>query len=273
MTGTVSGASGYQTFGQVLEGRVALIVGVGPGLGQALARGFVAAGADVVLVSRRLEVPTQLCDDLEGSGHRAMALAADVTNEDQIQQLFARAHGSMGRLDTVVYNAFSPPRRTPVTQTSAAHWEESFASNVIGAARCARVAAPLLTPESGSLVMINSQAARRSQARRGPYAASKAALLSLARTLAAELGPQGIRVNSVVPGHIWGPSLEEHFAERARRLGTTPEEVHRSVTRDMALGRIVTPEEVANAAVFLASALASGITGQSLDVNAGNWFE
>jgi NAD(P)-dependent dehydrogenase (short-subunit alcohol dehydrogenase family) len=107
----------------------------------------------------------------------------------------------------------------------------------------------------------------------GPYAATKAGMLVAARVLAREVGPEGIRVNSVVPGYVWGPNLRWWFKQLAQERGITPEEVYEEVASGMALRRIPTSEDVANAILFLASDLASGITGESLDVNGGRWFE
>jgi NAD(P)-dependent dehydrogenase (short-subunit alcohol dehydrogenase family) len=120
--------------------------------------------------------------------------------------------------------------------------------------------------------MVGSQAARRPAARRGPYAASKAALLVAAQVLAVELGPAGVRVNTVVPGPIWGEALEQHYAGVAQRRGVPPADVLDEVVADVALRRIAAPEEVAAAVLFLASDRASAITGQTIDVNCGNWF-
>lgn len=266
-------SSGGRELGGLMSGRVAMIVGVGPGLGRDLALAFADAGADVALGARRPEVLASVAEEVAGLGRRAIDVGLDVTDDDSIERFVARTADDLGRLDAVVYNAFAPSTMTTVLDGDLDEWTRSFDVNVIGAARVAREAANHLAEHSGSIVMINSQAARRSQARRGTYSASKSALLSLARTLASELGRDGVRVNSVVPGHIWGPPLEHFFEERARRLGTTPQAVYADVARDMALRRIATGAEVANAAVFLASPAASGITGQSLDVNAGNWFE
>ncbi len=257
----------------LFEGKVAVLVGVGPGLGRDLARCFFEAGADLALSARREEGLARIADDLAAPQRRVLAVPADVTVADDVAGLFARVERELGRVDAVVYNAFAPPPMATVAELADADWDESFSVNVTAAARVARLSAPLLAAVSGSMVLINSQAARRSEPRRGPYSASKAALLSLARTLAGELGPSGVRVNSVVPGHIWGPPLERFFEERAQRLGTTPEQVYRDVASAMALRRIATGREVAQAVVFLASTLASGITGQSLDVNAGNWWD
>ncbi len=159
------------------------------------------------------------------------------------------------------------------SECSPRDWREPFEINVVSAVRTTLAAVPMLARGGqGSVVMVNSQAARRSEPRRGPYAASKTALLSAARTLAGELGPQGIRVNSVVPGHIWGDSLETYFTELAARRGSTPAEVYDSVAKHTDLRRLPTADEIADAVIFLASPMASAITGQSF-VNAGNWYE
>lgn len=257
----------------LLQGQVALIAGVGPGLGRDLAVAFGAAGADVVLGARNPDHLDPVAREVTGLGRRALPVKVDVTDSDAVNELATRAVEELGGLDTVVYNAFMPSAMTTVVDGDADEWQQGFDVNVTGAMRLAQATAGALAERSGSIVMVNSQAARRSQPRRGAYSASKAALLSLSRTLAGELGRNGVRVNSVVPGHIWGPPLEQFFRERAERIGTTPEAVYDDVAHDMALRRIASGMEVANAAVYLASPLASAITGQSIDVNAGNWFE
>jgi NAD(P)-dependent dehydrogenase (short-subunit alcohol dehydrogenase family) len=228
----------------------------------------------VLLAARRQESLDALAEEVALIGRRVATVAVDLTADDGAERLSTAARSQLGGLDVLVYNAFSTGPMAPAAQTTAADWRDAYDINVVAAVRTALAAAQLLAANSnGAVVMVNSQAARRSAPRRGPYAASKAALLSAARTLAGELGPRGIRVNSVVPGHIWGEALAGFFAQTAERRGTTPEEVYDSVARHAALRRIATADEVANAILFLASPLASGITGQSLDVNAGNWYE
>jgi NAD(P)-dependent dehydrogenase (short-subunit alcohol dehydrogenase family) len=125
----------------------------------------------------------------------------------------------------------------------------------------------------GSIVMVGSLAGRKPQPGLAAYGASKAALLAASRSLAAEVGRYQIRVNTVVPGHIDGPNLQVHFEHEARRLHTSVEAVRRATAAEGVLERIATPEEVAAAVAFFASKASSGITGQSLDVNCGQWFE
>jgi NAD(P)-dependent dehydrogenase (short-subunit alcohol dehydrogenase family) len=262
------------TPGGLLAGRVVAIAGVGAGLGRAIAVGAARHGADVLLVARRQESLDAIAGELAELDARAATAALDLTAEDGPDRLAGAARERFGGLDALVYNAFSTGPMVPAEQTVAADWREAYEINVLAAVRTTLASAELLAAKGeGAVVMVNSQAARRSQPRRGPYAASKAALLSAARTLAGELGPRGIRVNSVVPGHIWGDALAGFFAQTAERRRSTAEEVYASVARETALRRIPTAEEVANAIVFLASPLASGITGPSLDVNAGNWYE
>ena len=119
--------------------------------------------------------------------------------------------------------------------------------------------------------MINSMVVRFSQLTMGPYKASKAGLLAIAQSLATELGPQGIRVNSVAPGHIWGDSLKWYFGYLAKKRGIDPQEVYDETAAGTDLRRLVEPDEVADAVLFLASPMARAITGQCLDVNCGEY--
>jgi NAD(P)-dependent dehydrogenase (short-subunit alcohol dehydrogenase family) len=124
--------------------------------------------------------------------------------------------------------------------------------------------------KSGSVVMINSMIIRQPLPTMAGYAASKAALMAATQTLAREVGGYGVRVNSVVPGYIWGAALEGYFAAQAKQLGVDAKVIYDGVAKNIALGHIPTSEEIAGAIVFFASDLSSVITGQSLDVNGGH---
>ncbi|MCU1487167.1 MAG: short-chain dehydrogenase [Actinomycetia bacterium] len=248
--------------------------GVGPGLGRSLALAFARHGADVVVAARRPESLAPVVAEVEALGRRVLAVPTDVTDPAAVEALVEATGRTFGRLDVLVNNAFSMSRFESADQLTADDWRVAFDVNVVGSVSLTMAAADLLEASGqGAVVMIGSQAARRSEPRRGPYAASKAALVSAARTLAGELGPRGIRVNTVVPGHIWGDALEQFFAATAARKGSTPEAVYESVARGTALRRIPDADEIADAAVFLGSPLARAVTGQTLDVNAGSWFE
>jgi NAD(P)-dependent dehydrogenase (short-subunit alcohol dehydrogenase family) len=142
---------------------------------------------------------------------------------------------------------------------------------VVSALRLTRQLVPALAETKGSVVMINSMVVRFSQRTMGPYKLTKAAMLAMAQSLATELGPQGIRVNSVAPGHIWGDSLKWYFGYLGKKRGVTAEQVYAETAAPLDLGRLPEPDEIADAVVFLASGLARAITGQCLDVNCGEY--
>jgi NAD(P)-dependent dehydrogenase (short-subunit alcohol dehydrogenase family) len=261
--------------GGLLDGRVVVIAGVGPGLGRSVALAAARHGARVVLAARRRQPLDSVADEIGLLGGAALVVTTDLTEDGAAEHLVAATKERFAGLDVLVYNAFTMGPMAAAAQLTPQDWRGPFEINVVAAVRTTLAAAPLLAASDGggAVVMVNSQAARRSEPQRGPYAASKSALLSAARTLAGELGPQGIRVNSVVPGHIWGEALEGFFEDLAQRRGSTPEEGYHSVAKTTALRRLATADEIADAVIFLASPMSSAITGQSLDVNAGNWYE
>jgi NAD(P)-dependent dehydrogenase (short-subunit alcohol dehydrogenase family) len=135
------------------------------------------------------------------------------------------------------------------------------------------VAAAMAARGDGRIVMINTKSTVRIRPRYGAYTASKAALAAITKTLAAELGPHGVRVNGVHPGYIWGESVEAYFEHLAGRKGISPEEQYREVASETALGYLPPSAEIAEAVVFFASDMSRPITGQALGVNAGQWFQ
>jgi NAD(P)-dependent dehydrogenase (short-subunit alcohol dehydrogenase family) len=256
-----------------LTGRVSIISGIGPGLGRELALSFARAGSEVVIGARTQANLDELEVELAKEGFACLSVRTDITDAAACQHLVDATLERHGKLDVLVNNAFALGPWKAMLDSDLDEWRDALEVNVIGTMRLSLAAVRAMEPRGGgAIVMINSQAMRRSAPLRGSYAASKAALLSATQTLANEVGRLGIRVNSVVPGHIWGPALEGYFAERAAKKGVDPEAFYDEVAKDLALRRIPTGAEVAAAAVFLASDAASAITGQALDVNGGNWF-
>jgi NAD(P)-dependent dehydrogenase (short-subunit alcohol dehydrogenase family) len=147
----------------------------------------------------------------------------------------------------------------------------SFETNVVAALRMTRLFAPALSASGGSVVMINSAVLHHSRLTFGPYKMAKAALLALAQSLATELGPQGIRVNSVAPGYIWADSLKWYFGYLAEQRGVDTQQIYDETAATTDLRRLPEPDEIADAVVFLASRLARAITGHCLDVNSGEF--
>ncbi len=268
-----SSVDGREVSVDELEGKVVVVSGIGPGLGRSIARTCAGEGARVVVAARTEARVGALTDELRSHGAQAHGVVADITIESHRERLVSEAMTTFGAVDGLVNNAFAMGPMAPCDDVTPEHWRAVFEVNVFATMALSTAFAPLLAHAGrGSIVMINSQAARRGAARRGPYAASKAALLVAAQVLASELGPRGVRVNSVVPGQIWGESLLAHYTAMADRRGESLAEVVARATRDIPLGRITEPTQIAEAIVFLLSDRASAITGQALDVNGGNWF-
>ncbi len=142
---------------------------------------------------------------------------------------------------------------------------------MLGALRLTQGFTPALAEANGSVVNVNSMVIRHSQAKYGAYKMAKSALLAMSQSLATELGEHGIRVNSVVPGYIWGDTLKGYFNHQAGKYGTTVEQIYNATAANSDLKRLPTEDEVASAILFFASDLSSGITGQMLDVNCGEY--
>lgn len=256
-----------------MGGTVAVVAGVGRGVGAAVARSLADEGASVVLAARSRSVVEPLAREL---GPSSLPVLADVADPRSCQDLVDQALRRFGRIDVVVSNVGLVGPRTSASDGDPGSWLEVVDLNALGPLRVVQAAVPALVARgAGSIVVIGSMVVRspRHHPGRGAYAASKAALQSIAHTMAEELGPSGIRVNTVAPGWIWGPALIEGAAtERSAATGRSLEEVHDELASAVPLRRLARPEDVAQAVTFLASERASAITGQTLHVNGGEVF-
>jgi len=244
-----------------LDGHVAVVTGAGRGIGRGIALGLAAAGADVVVGARRGHEVQEVADVIVGLGRRSVAVKADVRTEDGNEALAAAAL-ELGRLDMWISNAGGSDERVMrnFSDTSRSSWEEQIELNLTAPFLGARTAAAHLPP-GGSIITISSMAAGKPSANNGPYAAAKAGVNQLTATLAAELAPRGIRVNSVAPGPIPTDALMEAFGLTAETLPT--------MAANIPLGRLGDPDDIAAAVVYLASPAASWVTGQVLTVSGG----
>jgi NAD(P)-dependent dehydrogenase (short-subunit alcohol dehydrogenase family) len=171
----------------------------------------------------------------------------------------------------LINNAFRVPSMKPLAGTTFQHIRDAIELSALGALRLIQGFTPALADSHGSVVNVNSMVIRHSQAKYGAYKMAKSALLSMSQSLATELGEQGIRVNSVAPGYIWGDTLQAYFNHQAGKYGTTAEQIYQATAANSDLKRLPTEDEVASAILFMASDLSSGITGQTLDVNCGEY--
>lgn len=257
--------------GTMLNGKVVVISGVGPALGSTLAQRCATAGADLVLAARTAERLTEVAERVTAAGRQALAVPTDITDEAQVTNLVQTALDRYGRVDVLINNAFRVPSMKPMAQTGFQHIRDAIELSVLGALRLTQGFTPALADANGAVVNVNSMVIRHSQPKYGAYKMAKAALLAMSQSLASELGDQGVRVNSVVPGYIWGDTLKGYFAHRAGKYGTTVDQIYAATAANSDLKRLPTEDEVASAIMFLASDLASGITGQTLDVNCGEY--
>jgi NAD(P)-dependent dehydrogenase (short-subunit alcohol dehydrogenase family) len=257
----------------LLAGKVAIVSGIGPGLGRAVALACAREGADVALAARTPAALEEAAGAVRALGRRAVAVPTDVARPDDCRRLADATVRELGRVDVLVNNAFRSAPYDPVETASMDDWRAIFDVNVFGSIQLSQAVVPHMRAQGGgAVVMVNSMSMRIVEPRFGGYAASKGALLLAAQTLAREVGVHGIRVNSVVPGYIWGPALQRWFASLAQQRGTTAEAVYQDVAGRTALGKLPDPEAIADAVVFLASDLSRAITGQALDVNGGHFF-
>ncbi|MFF4378196.1 SDR family oxidoreductase [Kitasatospora sp. NPDC092039] len=255
----------------MLEDKVVVVSGVGPGLGRSIALRAAHAGADVVLAARTGSRIAEIAAEVERTGRRALAVPTDITDDESAAALVKAATETFGRIDALVNNAFAVPPLVDLGEVELSDVRAGFETNVYAALRLTRLFSPALAENRGSVVMINSAVIRHSKRLFGAYKMSKAALLSLAQSLATELGPQGVRVNTVAPGYIWADALREGFGQWAAQRGVTVQDIYDEVAATLDLGRLPEPDEVADAVLFLMSPLSRAVTGHCLDVNAGEY--
>jgi NAD(P)-dependent dehydrogenase (short-subunit alcohol dehydrogenase family) len=242
----------------LLAGRTALVTGGVRGLGAAIARTFAEAGATGAVV------------DLETGEAPGgwLSLVGDVTDEGSIRAAVDDAADRLGRLDVVVANAGIVPPWTETADLDLEELDRVLAVNVRGVAVTLKHAVPHLRERGGSIVVMASLNAHRAHPRQHAYTVSKHAVLGLARSAALDLGRFGIRVNAIGPGPVLTDAFRGRLERRAAEGGLPFDEAVRQAG-DTAIGRMVTEEDVARAALFFASDLSSGVTGALLPVDGG----
>jgi NAD(P)-dependent dehydrogenase (short-subunit alcohol dehydrogenase family) len=262
---------------QLLENKVIVLSGVGPGLGRALGEQAALMGADLVLVSRTESRLEKMAAAVRELGRQALVVPTDIQDEDARRRLVDAALEEFGRVDCLINNAFGIPPMDPLTTLSLDSLRAAQETNVFAPLRLSALFADALaeTPEKsgGSIIMLNSCVVHSSQPEYSGYKLSKGALAHLASSLATELGPRGIRVNSVAPSYIYEDVNKAYFDWIASESGRTHEEVYAEKAAPTDLKRLATPEEVARATLFLASDLASAVTGTMLNVDCGEFHD
>ncbi|MFD5248146.1 SDR family NAD(P)-dependent oxidoreductase [Amycolatopsis sp. NPDC058340] len=246
-----------------LNGRTALITGGGSGLGAAIALELAGAGARVILTGRDLEALERTAARLATPGRVEQV---DVADPDSVGSLAERVRDET--VSILVNNAGVAGPVAPLTEIAPEDWDEVFAVNVRGVYLLCRAFLPGMTERrSGDVINVASVSGKRPLTRRTPYCASKMAVIGLTSTLATEVGPYDVRVNTLSPGPVDGARMDRNFRLEAERGGTTYDEAKAAFVGRAALGRMVTEAEVGRAA--LAMLAMPGLTGSDVDLSAG----
>jgi len=261
----------------LLEGKVAIVSGVGPGLGQANARALAREGATVVLAARNAGYLAEVEARIQADGGRAVAVPTNLVEGEQVEALVARTIETCGRLDILVNNAFRMDTFQPFESVDLVQWRKIFDVNVWGTLSLTQACVPHLKKAAASegdaaIVFVISMSMRKIRELEGGYSSSKAAVQTAAKTMALELGPAGVRVNCVAPGWIGGPNVETYLGWESEARGITRDDVRAEIEKNIPLGRIPPQDDIANAIVFFVSPWSRVITGQTLDVNGGEWI-
>ena len=249
--------------------RVAVVTGANRGIGRAVTVALAAAGLTVAASARDPASLDGTVAEVEKAGGTAVPLACDVRDEASVAEMAAAAE-ALGPVHAVVANAGVAGPTLPMQEITLADWRETIAADLDGVFLTFRAFIPaMIERRGGSLIAISSMTGKRPLHGRTPYAAAKMGVIGLVRTLATELGPYGIRVNTVCPGPVAGPRMDEVVNKQAAIRGITEEQARAELTSASPLGRMVEATEVATACAFLASDGSAAVTGEDLNVAAG----
>ena len=264
----------------MLEGKQAVVTGIGPGMGRDISLALAREGADVALVARSDKVLPSVAEEIEAMGRRAVAVYGNIADAEDCARIATEVGDAFGgRVDVLVNSAFHGGRHETFEDADLSKWRRPMDVNYFGTlqltqAMLGHLKAAAAASGDARIVMINTMSVHHLEERAGSYAGSKAALGAVTKTLARELGGYGIRVNSVHPGYIWGDSVQIYFEWQAeeRGGGATWQDVYDERAAETCLGYLPHSSEIAGAVVFFASPLAKCVTGTALPVNAGHWL-
>ena len=269
-----------------------MIVGAGPGFGHTLALRAAAQGASVVVAARTASRVEEIADavrrddEVRRAGGTAIAAPVDATDPDSVRALRETVEGHADAVHGLVYSAFAVPSMKPLARTDHGQISAGIDLSVLGALRTTQEFTPLLEagagaadatdgtdsrPVTSSVVMMASAVIHHSRERYAGYKIAKTALVALGHSLATELGPRGIRVNTVAPGYIYGDTLKAYFESLATKYGGTGEDVYAHTAEKTDLRRLPDEAEIVDPVLFLLSDAASAVTGQTLTVDCGEF--
>ena len=254
-----------------LENRVALITGAAKGMGRDICLTLAREGADLALAARDVPPLEKLKDEIEAQGRRALVVPTDVTDEAAVERMVAKTLEAYGRIDILVNAAgVTGPIETPVQEIKVDDFRFVLEANVLGTFLPTKHVLPgMIARKYGKVVNISGTSGLRGYKYRAAYSSSKWALRGFTRTVALEVGPHNINVNALHPGIVAGDRMDKLCREKGKKHRWTPEQVHQEYVNEMALRRVTTSQDIANAVLYLASDDSKNMTGQSVTVDGG----
>lgn len=254
----------------MIEQRVTVVTGASQGIGRSIAAAFARQGDAVVLAARDAANLEETAAEIEAQGGKGLVIPTDVTSETSVAAMVEQVVGQCGRIDVLVNNSGVGGPSGRLWEVEPDEWMETFDVNVFGVFLVTRAVLQVMVDRgSGSIITVGSISGKRPLFGRTSYSATKTALSGLTRTLAAEAGPEGVRVNLISPGFVAGPRLDWVMNAQAEARGLTAADVRAEFEAESPLGRLTEPEDIADTAVFLASPEARAITGADINVNSG----
>jgi 3-hydroxybutyrate dehydrogenase len=254
-----------------LDNKVAVVTGAASGIGKEIARTFAAAGGRVVIADLDLKSAESVAKELGGTG-RALGVAMDVTNEDQVEAGMAKAIAAFGQLDILVSNA-GIQTVYPLEDFPFAKWKQLLSIHLDGAFLTTRAALRQMYKQGGgSIIYMGSVHSKEASVLKAPYVTAKHGLIGLAKVVAKEGAKHGVRSNVICPGFVRTPLVDKQIPEQAKELGISEDDVVKKVMlKDTVDGEFTTVQDVADVALFLAAFPTNALTGQSVVVSHG-WF-
>jgi NAD(P)-dependent dehydrogenase (short-subunit alcohol dehydrogenase family) len=252
-----------------LEGKTAVVTGGGKGIGAAIARALAAEGCAVAVAGRTAHAVDSIANELTRSGHDSFAAVCDVSKPADVEALFQKAAARWSKLDILVNNAGTSHSELLV-KLSFETWQRMLDVNLTGTFLCSQAALRLMLPrKSGRIVNIASTAAQIGYRYAGAYAAAKHGVMGLTRSMALETATQGITVNAVCPGWVESEMFQSALANITAKTKMTEEQARAALAKEIPQNRIIQPQEIASAVVWLAGDDAYGVTGQAIGVSGG----
>lgn len=248
-----------------------MITGAGRGIGRAIALRFAREGADVILTGRTKKDLESVAEEVSALGRQALALPCDVTDDLTVRSSVQQGLNHFGKIDSLINNAGYYCHNAPLQDMSDTEWDVTLRVNLTGTFQVCRAVIPaMMARHRGAIVMLSSIAAKAAFPFNAPYAVAKAGLLGLTRTLAAESGAYGIRVNALCPGVVVGTDMHTKVNHEVQKMtGTSPEARVAGARNSVLLQNLPNPEDIAEAALFLCSPASKTMTGQSLNIDGG----